>query len=194
MGMPATGEHGDRGLVVFQSGKLVSVCCWPTGVCLLVSIEHDVPRWFWEIKDAGNRLVRESHAGEAQGHRAVLCHEDIGEAEGQWAHVLFCCPSLWPWELDLITPSQCRYDVLNLTCAEAKHCSNYFDWTIKHTCSAFHKWRMCFKDCSPSSWRAGHMVYQNAALCVNDISCYGQTQVGWQWIGSWTVHECGTKL
>ena len=107
MGMPAAGEPSSRLLLVSalqskrSTGFRASIVGRPACVCLSPP-EHDVPRWLWEIKDAGNGLVRQGHAGEAQGHGAVLCHEDTGEAEGEW--VLFCGPSLSPWELGVNYP------------------------------------------------------------------------------------------
>lgn len=43
-----------------------------------------MPRWLWQIKNSGHRLVRKSYVGETQRNRAILCHENIGQAEGQW--------------------------------------------------------------------------------------------------------------
>jgi hypothetical protein len=48
--------------------------------------------------------------------------------------------------LELITPSQYRHGVLNLTCAEAKHCAPNI---LIGTCSAFRKCRMCSRTAAP---------------------------------------------
>ena len=88
MGMSTTGEcdRGPSSRYTFTS--LVLSCVLELGqhpvFLLQLSTEHNVPRWLWQIKDIGHWLLRKSHAGETQSHRAVLCHENTGQAKGQW--------------------------------------------------------------------------------------------------------------
>jgi len=44
--------------------------------------EHGRAGWFRPDQDAGHRLFRARHAGEAQGVGQPLRHEDPGQAEG----------------------------------------------------------------------------------------------------------------